>query len=75
VEIGTKEVGRRPTRACPACGSRLRRVRNRTLYGGTVPVGFRCTSCSYATGNTASVPTKYVFRSALPLARGERGGF
>lgn len=46
---------------CPVCKSKLRRIRNRTLKGGTVLVGLKCAQCGYKTGQRLQVPTKYVF--------------
>ena len=46
---------------CPVCGNRLRRVRNMTVFGGTVTLGYRCEKCKYWTGLKRRVPTRYVF--------------
>lgn len=46
---------------CPVCGERLRRVRNMTVFGGTVTVGYRCGRCGYWTGLRKRVPTRYIF--------------
>lgn len=46
---------------CPVCGAKVRKVRNRTLTGGQVLVGLRCSSCGYRAGQKLAVPTKYVF--------------
>ncbi len=46
---------------CPVCGERLRRVRNMTVFGGTVTLGYRCSRCHYWTGLKRRVPTRYVF--------------
>jgi ssDNA-binding Zn-finger/Zn-ribbon topoisomerase 1 len=46
---------------CPVCRGKLRRLRNRTLRGGTVLVGLRCPECGYNSGRELEVPTKYVF--------------
>lgn len=46
---------------CPVCGSRLRRVRNMTVFGGTVTLGYRCDTCDYWTGLRLRVPVRYVF--------------
>src|SRR2546427_11827328 len=35
---------------CPVCGARLKKVRNMTVYGGTVTLGYRCERCKYWTG-------------------------
>lgn len=46
---------------CPVCGERLRKVRNMTVFGGTVTLGYRCGRCRYWTGMRRRVPTRYVF--------------
>ncbi|TLZ45087.1 MAG: hypothetical protein E6K19_02850 [Methanobacteriota archaeon] len=46
---------------CPVCGNRLRKVRNMTVFGGTVTLGYRCERCKYWTGLKRRVPTRYIF--------------
>jgi uncharacterized protein with PIN domain len=46
---------------CPVCGQRLKKVRNMTVYGGAVTLGYRCERCKYWTGLKRRVPTRYVF--------------
>lgn len=46
---------------CPVCGERLEKVRNMTVFGGTVTLGYRCGRCKYWTGLKRRVPTRYVF--------------
>jgi len=46
---------------CPVCGNRLKKVRNMTVFGGTVTLGYRCERCKYWTGLKRRVPTRYVF--------------
>ncbi len=46
---------------CPVCGDRLKRLRNMTVYGGTVTLGYRCDRCKYWTGLKRRVPIRYVF--------------
>ena len=46
---------------CPVCRSKLKRVKNLTVYGGTVTLGYHCRTCGYWTGLKQRVPTKYVF--------------
>lgn len=62
LEIHTREtVERRSQVKCPVCGSRLRKTRNMTVFGGTVTLGYRCDRCRYWTGLRKRVPTRYVF--------------
>jgi DNA-directed RNA polymerase subunit RPC12/RpoP len=47
--------------ACPVCGGKTKRLRNMTVYGGTVTFGYKCSSCGYWTGLKHRVPTLYIF--------------
>lgn len=46
---------------CPVCGARLQRVRNMTVFGGTVTLGYKCPRCRYWTGLRRRVPIRYIF--------------
>lgn len=46
---------------CPVCGARMKRVRNTTVYGGTVTLGYSCPRCHYWTGVHQRIPVRYVF--------------
>jgi len=46
---------------CPVCYSKLRRLKNKTIYDGTVTVGYECTSCPYSTGIKRRIPIRYIF--------------
>ena len=46
---------------CPVCGEKMERITNLTLEGEKIVVGFRCTYCSYWTGNKLRVPMRYIF--------------
>src|SRR5712691_12792204 len=46
---------------CPVCGARVKKVRNMTVFGGTVTLGYRCERCRYWTGLKRRVPPRYVF--------------
>lgn len=48
-------------RDCPVCGGKTDRIRNETVYGGTVTMGYKCRKCGYWTGLRQRVPTLYVF--------------
>lgn len=62
LEIHCRETAeRRSLVRCPVCGERLRRVRNMTVFGGTVTLGYRCSRCGYWTGLKKRVPTRYIF--------------
>lgn len=47
--------------SCPVCGGKMERIRNLTVYGGTVTMGYKCRLCGYWTGLKKRVPTLYVF--------------
>jgi DNA-directed RNA polymerase subunit RPC12/RpoP len=62
LEIHCRESDeRRSLVKCPVCGERLRRLRNMTVFGGTVTLGYRCSRCGYWTGLRKRVPTRYIF--------------
>jgi hypothetical protein len=50
---------RRPLQRCPVCRSPLRPIRNRTLEGDRVTLGYRCTHCGYWTHLRRRVPVRY----------------
>lgn len=56
VEGGGKAISR-----CPVCRSPLKAMKNVTIYGGTVTLGFKCTKCPYWTGKKRRIPTRYTF--------------
>ncbi len=47
--------------ACPVCGGRTERIKNLTVYGGTVTRGYKCKACGYWTGLKRRIPTLYIF--------------
>ena len=66
VTIHTREVPtRRPMSRCPVCNTRVDAVKNETIYGGTVTLGFECPFCGYWTGMKRRVPQRYVFSSMV----------
>ena len=46
---------------CPVCGSKLKPVRNQTIYGWTVVIEKKCPVCGYWTGRVIRKPYKYEF--------------
>lgn len=70
VEVESRDSGiKMKMGRCPVCASRMRKVRNETIYGGSVILGYRCTACPYSMGITKKVPIKYIFHDALPRVR------
>jgi hypothetical protein len=62
VEIRCRDTkGKTSAGACPVCGGRTDRIKNLTVYGGSVTMGYRCKTCGYWTGLKNRVPTLYVF--------------
>ena len=62
LEIHCRETGEMKSLIrCPVCAERLQRVRNMTVFGGTVTLGYRCGRCRYWTGLRRRVPIRYVF--------------
>ncbi|MFZ0892167.1 MAG: hypothetical protein WB778_06195 [Thermoplasmata archaeon] len=59
-----------PLERCPVCGAPVRPLRNQTLTGEQVELGYRCTRCAYWTHRKRRVPVRYSFQRAGP-ARGE----
>ena len=46
---------------CPVCSRKMEHIKNLTVYGGSVDLGYRCMKCSYWTGLKARRPVRYVF--------------
>ncbi len=62
LEIHAREADeKRGITKCPVCGERVKRVKNMTVFGGTVTLGFKCPKCGYWSGLRRRVPTRYVF--------------
>jgi hypothetical protein len=59
-----------PLERCPVCGAPVRPLRNRTLTGEEIALGYRCTRCAYWTHRKRRVPVRYSFQRAGP-PRGE----
>lgn len=66
VTIHTREVSnRKPMARCPVCNTRVEPVKNETIFGGTVTLGYECPFCGYWTGMKRRVPQRYVFSSMV----------
>lgn len=62
VDIHCREsLEKRHLTKCPVCGSKLKKVRNLTVFGGSVTLGFKCPRCAYWSGLRKRVPMRYVF--------------
>ena len=62
LEIRTREsLEKKGILRCPVCGERVKKLKNMTVFGGTVTLGFKCPKCGYWSGLRRRVPTRYVF--------------
>jgi len=62
IEVRYREASARTLpRTCPVCSGKLRKIKNMTVFGGTVTLGYYCNACTYWTGLTRNVPARYVF--------------
>lgn len=70
-----ERASRRPLQRCPVCHAGLRPIRNRTLEGDHVTLGYRCTRCGYWTHLRRRVPVRYRFVrvGTEPAAQTESG--
>ena len=46
---------------CPVCGGGLNVIKNRTINGSDVPLGYRCGKCGYSSKGYLRVPARYGF--------------
>lgn len=64
VDIHTREERERKKSkmsVCPVCEEKLNRLKNKTIFGGIVTLGYHCPRCSYWTGLRRRIPVRYVF--------------
>jgi len=55
-----KRHGRKRFEKCPICGGKLREIKNLSLLGEEVVVGYKCNLCKYK-GKINEVPVRYSF--------------
>lgn len=60
---------RRAITRCPVCRGAIEPIKNKTVYDGSVTLGYRCQVCGYWTGIKRRIPTLYVYAK-----RGASGG-
>jgi hypothetical protein len=46
---------------CPVCGGNIKKVKNQTLQGDIVIIGYNCSECIYTTDKTIREPARYIF--------------
>jgi len=62
LEIHSREGDPKKTmNKCPVCHGGLKRVKNKTIWGGEVTIEFSCNKCGYWTGKKKRIPKRYVF--------------
>jgi hypothetical protein len=62
LEVYCRENGiEEPPEYCLVCGTKLRAIRNMTIYGWEITLGARCPKCPYWTSRKRRRPTRYVF--------------
>lgn len=66
----TERADPRPLSECPVCGEAVRPIRNRTLFGESVTLGYRCPRCAYWTHLKRRVPTRYFVARATARRSG-----
>lgn len=59
---------RRAITRCPVCRGAIEPIKNRTVYDGSVTLGYRCQVCGYWTGIKRRIPTLYVYARRTPNA-------
>lgn len=62
---------RRPISRCPVCRGAIAPIKNKTVYDGSVTLGYRCKDCGYWTGIKRRIPTLYVYARRFAEAAGE----
>ena len=46
---------------CPVCNSPVHKIKNKTLTGKTITIGFKCNTCPYHTDIPIQIPARYIF--------------
>ena len=60
--INARDTGAKTSSStCPVCSKRMEHIKNLTVYGGSVDLGYRCTKCGYWTGVKSRRPVRYIF--------------
>jgi len=65
VKINAKmKASNKKLKACPICGGKLEPIKNYSLLGEEVIIGYRCRLCSYRASIKNELPTRYTFQLA-----------
>ena len=63
LDVEYKELTRTGTpRKCPVCGNKVKPLKNKTIFNGTVTLGFEWVECGYWSGLHRRIPSLYVFK-------------
>jgi hypothetical protein len=46
---------------CPICESPVQKIRNKTLSGKIITMGYKCSNCPYNTDLPIKIPARYIF--------------
>ena len=46
---------------CPVCDGTVSKIKNRTLSGEIITIGYKCTNCPYNTDLPIKIPARYIF--------------
>jgi len=64
ISINARDTpARTSSSTCPVCSKRMKHIKNLTVYGGSVDLGYRCQRCGYWTGLKSRRPVRYIFTS------------
>ena len=67
LDVEYKELSKTGTpRKCPVCMSKVKPLKNKTIFNGTVTLGFECVNCDYWSGLHRRIPSLYIFRRNKP---------
>ncbi len=56
-----KSIGLQKIDKCPICGSEVKEMKVKNLFGKEIVVGYRCSKCGYESDLEAFLPMKYIF--------------
>jgi hypothetical protein len=56
-----RDNGKGKLSKCPVCGGNIKKIKNLTLQGDTVIIGYNCSECIYTTDKTILEPARYIF--------------
>jgi hypothetical protein len=46
---------------CPVCNEVVHRIKNKTLSGDVITIGYKCTKCPYNSDIPIKIPSRYIF--------------